>query len=176
MQLENEPLPQAVTSSPGGEPAIAPAVSIVPEKLAEHTEALGHAMMELMVPPAADPREAVEAFSHRLGDVSQSLELIYQDANDSMHSLSHAAEEAFRRHYELGLHLLQDLAVAKGPAEAVRLQFAFLSAQSELFVEQSKELQRHFAQILLPPKAKTAAEAAIPEDTALRKREAILRP
>jgi hypothetical protein len=142
--------------------------SIVPEKLAEHTEALSHAMMGLMVPQAADPKEAAEAFSHRLGDVSHSLELIYQDANDSMTSLSHATEEAFRRHYELGLHFLQDLAVAKGPAEAVRLQFSFLAAQSELLVEQSKELQRQFAQMLHPPKTKAAPGPIIPEDTGAR--------
>jgi hypothetical protein len=151
MQSRNEPFPVAV----------APAVSILPEKLAEHTEALSHAMMGLMAaPPAADPKEAAEAFSHRLGEVSHSLDLLYQDANSSVQSLGHVASEAFRRQYELGLHFLQDLAVAKGPAEAVRLQFGFFSAQAELLVEQSKELQRQFAQVLLSSNAKMAAPVA----------------
>jgi hypothetical protein len=145
---------KVVTSANGG-------VSIVPEKLAEHTEAFSHAMFDLMTPAAANPKEAVEVFGHRLEEVTHSLDLLYQDANSSMTSLSHAAEEAFRRHYELGLHFLQDLAVAKGPAEAMSLQYAFLTAQSELLVEQTKEMQRQFVQIL-SPKAKTPAEVVIP--------------
>jgi hypothetical protein len=121
----------------------APAASFIPEKLAEHTEAFGHAMMDLITTPVAGVGKP-EVFNQRLDEVSHSLDLIYQNANSSMQTLNIAAEEAFRRQYELGLHLMQDLAVVKSPAEAFHLQFNFLAAQAELFMEQSKEMQRQF--------------------------------
>jgi hypothetical protein len=135
-----------------GAARVAPAASIVPEKLAEHTEAFGHAMMDLMTTPVAGVGKP-DVFNQRLDEVSHSLDLIYQDANSSMQSLNIAAEEAFRRQYELGLHLMQDLAVVKSPVEALHLQFNFLAAQAELFVEQSKEMQRQFSNMFFAFKA-----------------------
>ncbi len=150
MTMDKEESPLVVTSAMEAA-QMAPPVTIVPEKLAEHTEAFGHAMFDLMAAPVASGGKP-EVFNQRLDEVSHSLDLIYQDANTSMQSLNIAAEEAFRRHYELGLHLLQDLAVVKGPAEALRLQFNFFSAQAELFAEQSREMQRQFATIFHAPK------------------------
>jgi hypothetical protein len=150
MNTNTEALPQVETSALEAA-RVAPAATIVPEHFAEHTEAFGHAMMDLMTTPVADVGKP-EIFNQRLDEVSHSLDLIYQDANSSMKSLNIAAEEAFRRQYELGLHLMQDLAVVKSPAEAIHLQFNFLAAQAELFMEQSKEMQRQFTSIFFAHK------------------------
>jgi hypothetical protein len=143
-------LPIAVTSSAGAS-AVAPTVSILPQ-LEAPAQASEHVTIELS-PLPANASETVEFFSHRLGEVTHSLDRMYQDANTSVQSLNNAAGEAFRRQYELGVHFWEDLAVAKGPAEVLRLQVRFLSAQAELFTEQSKELQRQFAHMFRGPKA-----------------------
>ncbi len=96
-----------VVSASGGAAGVSPRFSILPEKLAEHTEEFGQAVMKLMA-PVAEPNEAAGDLGHRLEDVSRSLEHIYQDANSSAQSLNHAAGEAFRQHYELGMHFLKN--------------------------------------------------------------------
>ncbi len=125
------------------------AFAVIPEKLAEHTGALQHAMIELMAPPAPEPKEAAAAFGHRLENVVHSLDQIYQDANTSFQSVNHVAEEAFRRHYELGMHFLEDLAVVRNPVDALKLQFNFFSAQFGLLAEQAKEMQQQFSGLYL---------------------------
>jgi hypothetical protein len=147
---KKETLPVAVTSSPGAA-EVEPAVTILPEAPEETTQAAGQVALGLFQPVGAG--EAVEAFTQKFGAVTHSLDRMYQGANTSMQSLNFAAGEAFRRHYELGVHFCEDLAVARTPVEVVRLQAKYLSAQAELFVEQSKEFQRQFAQMFLAPRA-----------------------
>lgn len=144
---------------------VSPAFPVIPEKLAEHTGALQHAMIELMAPPVAEPKVAAAEFGHRLENVALSLDQIYQDANTSFQSVNHVAEEAFRRHFELGMHFFEELAVARGPVEALKLQFNFFSAQFNLLTEQAKEMQQQFAGLFL------AAQAQ-----AIRKPEAETKP
>ncbi len=151
MTSENEVL--LVADAPAtDEPAKQPAFSVIPEKLPEHTEALGQAVLELMTP--VEPGEAAKVFGRRIDRVVQSLGQISQDASSSAQSINHAAEEVFRRHFELGMHFLEDLVMARHPAEVLRLQLNFVSAQFELFAEQTREMQSHFARTFFAPAAK----------------------
>lgn len=145
-------LPQ-MSSSDGSD--VSSPLQIVPEKLAEHTEAFGQAVMQLVAPAA--PNEAVEVFGHRLEKVADSLGQIYQDANSSALSMQQAADEAFRRHYELGMHFFEDLVHVRSPDEFIKLQVNFFSAQLELLAEQSREMQRQFAKTCLASLAKVGA-------------------
>jgi len=166
-------LPQAVTFSRDATDVPSP-LQIVPEKFAEHTEALGEAVMQLVAPAA--PNEAVEVFGHRLEKVADSLGQIYQDANSSALSIHQAADEAFRRYSELGMHFVEDLVLARSPDEIIKLQVNFFSAQFELLAEQSREMQRQFAKTYLAPLAKFGALDArrpIIADDAVK---ALLRP
>ena len=130
-------------------------MSILPEKPAEPTPAI-----ELLPPPAASAGEALEVFNPRLDNVTRPVDLMYQGANSSVQSLNVAAGEAFRRQFELGLHFWEDLTVARGPADVLSLQARFLSAQAELFAEQSREIQRQFVHVFLAPVARAASRAA----------------
>jgi hypothetical protein len=165
-------LPQAITYSSDAD--VHSPLQIVPEKFAEHTEALGEAVMQLVAPAA--PNEAVELFGHRLEKVGDSPGQIYQDANSSALSIHQAADEAFRRYYELGMHFVEDLVLARSPDEIIKLQVNFFSAQFELLAEQSREMQRQFARTYLSPLAKIRAldpaAANHADDTA----KALLRP
>ncbi len=115
MNTEEGALPLDETSSAEATD-VAPHVSIIPEKLAEHTGAFGHAMIDLITPSAEEPKEAAAAFGHRLENVVHSLDQIYHDANEFFQSVNHVAEEAFRRHYELGMHFFEDLAQCGTPS------------------------------------------------------------
>ena len=140
-----------MSSDTGGLPQAVPSHSlqIVPEKLAEHTIELGEAMVQFVAPTA--PNEAAEAFGHRFEKVAHSLEQIYQDANNSAQSIYQVADEGFRRHFELGMHFIEELVLARTPDEALQLQLSFFSAQLELFAEQTREMQRQFARTYLAP-------------------------
>lgn len=83
--------------------------------------------------------------------VAQPWAQAYEGATISAQSLYHIAEESFRRHFELGLHFLQDLALAQTPAESLKLQLDFFSAQFELLAEQSREAQSQAAKLFLTP-------------------------
>jgi len=144
-------LPQAETFS-GDDAGVSKPLQIVPEKLAGHTEAFGAAMMQLVAPAA--PNEAAEVFGHRLEKVAHSIGQIYQDANSSAQSFHQAADEAFRRHFELGMHFVEELVQVRGPDEVLKLQLSFFSAQFELLTEQSREMQRQFAKTYLAPLAR----------------------
>jgi hypothetical protein len=151
MNIEAGTAPFAGTSSAEAAGVSAP-VSIIPEKLAEHTGAFGQAIVELITPTAEEPKEAAVAFGHRLDNVVHSLDQIYHDANESFQSVNHVAEEAFRRHYELGMHFFEDLAHVRNPIEALKLQFNFFQAQFSLLTEQAKEMQQQFAGLYHAPK------------------------
>lgn len=145
-------LRQAVTYSGDATNVHAP-LQIVPEKFAEHTEAfLGEAVIQLVAP--ASSNEAVEVFGHRLEKVADFLGQICQDANSSVLSIHQAADEAFRRYYELGMHFVEDLVLPRSPDEIIKLQVNFFSAQFELLAEQSRDMQREFARTYLAPFAK----------------------
>jgi hypothetical protein len=117
--------------------------------LAEYTIELGEAMVQFVAPTA--PNAAAEAFGHRFEKVAHSLEQIYQDANSSAQSIYQVADEGFRRHFELGMHFIEELVLAKAPAAVPQLQLSFFSAQFELFAEQAREMQRQFARTYLAP-------------------------
>ena len=48
------------------------------------------------------------------------------------------------------MHFLEELVLAKSPAEALGLQINFLNAQFELVSEQTREMQRHFVRAFTP--------------------------
>jgi|SRR5208337_231015 len=106
MSSDTGVLPHAGTFS-GDDAGVSKPLQIVPRKLAEHTEAFGEAMMQLVAPAA--PNEAAEVFGHRLEKVANSIGQIYQDTNSSAQSFHQAADEAFRRHFELGMHFMEEL-------------------------------------------------------------------
>ena len=142
---------EAVTSAAD----VSPSLPIVPEKPADHTEALGEAVMQFAVPAA--PGAAAAVFGQRFEKVAQSLGQIYRDANSSAQSIQRAADEAFRRQFELGMHFVEDLVLARSPAEVLKLQLAYFAAQFEFVAEQSKEMQSQFARAFLAPLAKSGA-------------------
>jgi hypothetical protein len=115
--------------------------------LAERTIEFGEAMVQFVAPTA--PNEAAKAFGHRFEKVA--LEQIYQDANSSAQSSYQVVDEGFRRHFELGMHFIEELVLAKTSAEVLQPQLSFFSAQFELFAEQAREIQRQFARTYLAP-------------------------
>ena len=147
MSSDTDGLPRAVPSSTAV--GASHSLQIVPEKLAEHTIQLGEAIAQFVAPTA--PNEAAEALGHRFEKVAHSLEQIYQDANNSAQSIYQVADESFRRHFELGMHFIEELVLARTPDDALQLQLSFFSAQLELFAEQTREMQRQFARTYLAP-------------------------
>ncbi|MGB7913798.1 MAG: hypothetical protein WCF79_00635, partial [Rhodomicrobium sp.] len=125
MSSDTDGLPRAVPSSTAADASHS--LQIVPEKLAEHTIQLGEAIAQFVAPTA--PNEAAEALGHRFEKVAHSLEQIYQDANNSAQSIYQVADESFRRHFELGMHFIEELVLARTPDEALQLQLSFFSAQ-----------------------------------------------
>jgi len=142
---------EAVTSAAD----VSPLLPIVPEKPAEHMEALGEAVMQFAVPAA--PGAVGDLFGQQFEKVAQSLGQIYRDANSSAQSIQQAADEAFRRQFELGMHFVENLVLARSPAEVLKLQLDYFAAQFEFIAEQSKEMQSQFARAFLAPLAKSGA-------------------
>jgi hypothetical protein len=122
--------------------------TILPEELAEKTGALGEAAIALMTSAATEQKEAAAAFTERLQAVARSFEGIYQEANSSTLSVHAALAEAARQNAEQALFFLQCLISAKGPLDAMGLQFSFLAAQAQLFAGQARALQREYARLL----------------------------
>ncbi len=143
MELGKGLIPLVVSTS-SGMGGVSPPFSILPEKLAEQTEAIGQAVIKLMTVTVADPRAAVEVIGGRLEDAAQSLDQFYQESRRSASSINDALEETVRRNFENGLRFIEGLTAAKGPSEVINLQFRFLSSQMTIFAEQSKEWQRAF--------------------------------
>jgi hypothetical protein len=143
-------LPAAQPVSSGSSGVSAP-FSILPEKIAQQTEALGQAMLQFMAAPAGEHGEAASALSSKLEDATQSLDRICLDASSCVHSMTAAAGEALRKGIELGTRFLEDLAGAKSPSDAIRLQLGFFTAQFQLFAESSTAMQREFAKFFTAP-------------------------
>jgi hypothetical protein len=143
-------LPAAQPVSSGSSGVSAP-FSILPEKIARQTEALGQAVFQLMAAPAGEHREAAAALSSKLEDVTHSFDRICLDAGSSLHSMTEAAGEALRTCIEQSLRLMEDLAGAKSPSDAIRAQLGFFTAQVQLCVESSKAMQREFARFFIAP-------------------------
>lgn len=141
-------LPAAQPVSSGASGVSAP-FSILPEKIEQQTEALGQAMLQFMAAPAGEHREAAAALSGKLEDVTQSFDRICLDASSSIQSITAAAGEALRKFIELAMHFAEDLAGAKGPFDAFRIQHGFLTAQMQLFAESSKAMQGEFARFFM---------------------------
>jgi hypothetical protein len=137
-------LPAAQPVSSGASGVSAP-FSILPEKIAQQTGALGEAVLQLMAVPASEHRQAAAALCSKLEDVSQSFDQICLDAISSFHSVTAAAAEALRTCIEQSMHLMEDLAGAKRPSDAIRAQLGFFSAQMQLLADSSIAMQREFA-------------------------------
>jgi len=142
MNSETDCTPQASSSDTADA-----SLQIVSEKVVEHTGELGEAMMQLVAPAA--PNEAAAVFGQRLEKVAHSLGQIYEDANSSAQSIYQLADEGFRRHYELGMHFIEELVLARTPTEVLQLQLRSFAAQFELFAEHTREMQRQFARTYL---------------------------
>jgi hypothetical protein len=145
-----EIFPLAMTVSSGSSGVSAP-FSVLPEKWAEQTEALGQAMIQLMAAPSGEQKKAAKMVTQR---IAESIGQIYNDANSSAQSLNAVMAEAVRLNIEQAMRFLEDFANAKGPADAIGLQFGFLDAQARLFAYQSQVLQRELVKLFLPHGAK----------------------
>ncbi len=149
-----------LVTSTAGASGVSPAFSILPEKLVEHTEALEHALIDLIAPAPGGLNESLEAFNHRVENVAHSFDAIYQDTNTSLQSVNVVAGEVFRQQYEIGMRFFEDLVVARTPLEVINLQVGFFKAQFALFSAQAKEAQAQFSRFapaLKAPNGKTAA-------------------
>jgi hypothetical protein len=145
-------LPAAQPVSSGASGVSAP-FSILPEKIAQQTGALGQAVLQLMAAPAGEHGHAAAALSSKLEDVTQSFDRICLDAVRSFDSMTAAGAEALRTCIEQSLRLMEDLAGAKGPSDAIRAQLGFFIAQMHLFAESSIAMQREFARFFpMPPR------------------------
>ena len=148
MEPEKGLLPLAVSASPGIG-GVSARFSIVPDELAAQTEALGQAVIHLIITPPSEQKEAAEVFSHRLEEVAHSFDLICQDASCSAQSMSVAMAEVMRKNIEQAMRFVDDFANAKGPGDAIGLQFAFIAAQVQLFTGQLRAMQQEFAKLFL---------------------------
>jgi hypothetical protein len=148
MESRKVVLPAAQPVSSGSSGVSAP-FSILPEKIVPQTDALGQAMLQFMAAPAGERREAASALSSKLEDVTQSFDRICLEAGGCVHSMTAAAGEALRKGIELGTRFMEDLAGAKSPSDAIRLQLRFFTAQMQLFAESSTAMQREFARFFM---------------------------
>jgi hypothetical protein len=142
--------PLAMTVSSGSSGVSAP-FSVLPEKWTEQTEALGQAMIKLMAAPPGDQKEAARAVTRH---ITEAVGQFYSDANSSAQSFNGVMTEAVRLNFEQAIRFLEDFANAKGPADAIGLQFGFLDAQARLFAHQSKIMQQELAKMFMPKGAK----------------------
>jgi len=55
------------------------------------------------------------------------------------------------------MHFVENLVLARSPAEVLKLQLDYFAAQFEFVAEQSKEMQSQFARAFLAPLAKSGA-------------------
>jgi hypothetical protein len=140
-------LPLVVTAAPGFG-GVSPPFSILPEKLAEQTEAFGQAVIQMIAAPVGQQSEAVEVFSSRLEDVACSLDEIYLETSNSLQSINAVTGEAFRKNFEQSLRFVDDLVSAKGLSDIFNIQFGFVFSQIELFAEQSKNMQYELTKML----------------------------
>jgi len=148
MNSDKRIFPVAMAASPGSSAVSAP-FSVLPEQWAEQTGALGHAMMQLFAVPAEGQRKAAEDLTSRLEGMASSLEQVYQDANNSVQSVNVAVVETARLTLEQTLQFCHELAVANGPADAIRIQLGFLQSQAQLFSQQVKAIQREVSRLLM---------------------------
>jgi hypothetical protein len=134
-------LPQVVTAAPGFG-GVSPPFSILPEKLAERTEAVGHAVLHMMAAAPARRKEAAETLSSRMEEVVVSFDEFRIETSNSLQSVAAVTGEAFRKNVEQGLRYVDDLVSAKGLTDILHIQTAFFSSQIELFAEQARQMQR----------------------------------
>lgn len=144
--------PLVVTTS-SGVGGVSPPFSILPEKLAERTEAFGQALFKMIAAPVTEAKAAGEALTAPIEEFARSFDQIYKDANDSAQSVGAAFAEAVRVNVEQGLIFVEDMVDAKGPSEAFKLQFNYFTQQTQLFAEQAKDFQlAWFRAFFRPPK------------------------
>ena len=97
--------------------------------------------------------------SRALEDATRTFNLYCQEAGGSAQSMGVAMAESARKSTEQALRLFQDLANAKGPADALGMQLAFAASQMQLFMEQSRVLQCQLARLFFPDAAAGNGEA-----------------
>ena len=78
-----------------------------------------------------------------------------------------AMAESVRKSAEQSLRFFQDLANAKGPADALGMQLAFAASQMQLFMEQSAVLQCQLMRFFLPDPPRAAGEPRLSSIAAL---------
>ena len=142
-------LPAAQPVSSGASGVSAP-FSILPEKFAERTGALGQAMFHLIAAPVTEQSEAMS--SVRFDSVAHSFEHILQEASNSVQSMNATVGETLRKSIEQSVHFMEDLSQVKAPSDILRLQFGFLSGQMQLFAENARNITNEFGKLLTPPK------------------------
>lgn len=98
--------------------------------------------------------------SRALEDATRAFNLYCQEAGGSAQSMGVAMAESVRKSAEQALRLFQDLANAKGPADALGMQLAFAASQMQLFMEQSRVLQCQLARLFFPDAATGGSKAA----------------
>ncbi len=145
-QSDRAIFPLAVPASSGSGGVSAP-FSILPEKLAEQTEALSQAVIQLIASAPVEQQKAAQMLGGRLEDMAHSFDRMYQDANHSAQSLNAAFGEVFRRNMEHALRFVDDLAQVREPSEAFTLQFGYFTAQFQLWAQETSVIQREFAKV-----------------------------
>ncbi|MGA7325708.1 MAG: phasin family protein [Rhodomicrobium sp.] len=132
MPLHKPMLPQAFPASSGAAGVSAP-FSVIPEPPAGETRNPGQAS------PHSQQQGAAEA--GRQEKVAYPFDELYSEANSSAQSICSALTEAFRKSVEQTFHFVEDLSNAKGPLDALNLQFGFAAAQFRLLAEGSASIQ-----------------------------------
>jgi len=138
-------LPRAFPASSGAAGVSAP-FSVVPEPPAEETRNPGQASA---LDPSPHLQQQGEAEGGRQDKVAHPFDEFYSEANSSAQSICSAVTEAFRKSVEQTFHFVEDLSNAKGPFDALNLQFGFAAAQFRLFSEGSAAIQEELLKVFL---------------------------
>jgi hypothetical protein len=138
--------PLAMTVSSGSSGVSAP-VSMLPERWAEQTGALGQAMMQLFALPAESQQKGAGDLTSRLEFVTQSIGQVYQGANNSAQSVNAVIVESTRLAIEQTLRFCQDLAGAASPADMIGIQAGYVQSQAALIARQTNAIQREFSKL-----------------------------
>ncbi len=78
---------------------------------------------------------------------------MFQDASGPASSIGTAMLETARLSIEHSVKFIQEFANAKGPTDAIGLQFQYMNSQAQLLADQSQAIQREFAKMLHMPGA-----------------------
>lgn len=148
MQNDDSRLPLAVNSSGMG--GVSPRVSMLPEAIVEHAQFLERTVKQMLPATPEEAQQLAQAMKGNLEEMAQSLDRFYGEATSTTRNLNETLLEATRNNVDKAMHFLQDMAAAKGPADAIAIQTDYMSRQFELFAKQMQDVQSAFQNLFLP--------------------------